>query len=223
MLNRTSIYIALAIVGTLVMVAALSWFGQRPLPGDLAVSHMVQGMLARNSVVGRAFARVDNLVWASAVLVIVSMALLRRIAAAVWLGLAVATSMALGDVLIKPLVARPRPSADLVQISQVSDSYGFPSTTTLVAVVLGGLLIYLVRREPQQSAHPARMRRAVRVVMVGAIGLIVLTSVSRIYAGEHWPSDVLGSWLVGSCWTLCLIGLHGWWTRRVAARQVQRT
>src|SRR5438093_814383 len=40
--------------------------------------------------------------------------------------------------------------------------------------------------------------------------LSALTGPSRIYAGEHWASDVAGSYLLGSVWLLLAITLYRW-------------
>ena len=35
--------------------------------------------------------------------------------------------------------------------------------------------------------------------------LIVLIGPSRIYLGEHWVTDVIGSYIIGSFWLIILI------------------
>jgi hypothetical protein len=41
---------------------------------------------------------------------------------------------------IKPLVARPRPSAELVRVMDRSGDYGFPSTTAFITTVFFGMV-----------------------------------------------------------------------------------
>ena len=38
--------------------------------------------------------------------------------------------------------------------------------------------------------------------------LIVLIGPSRIYLGEHWTSDVIGSYIIGTFWLIILILLY---------------
>lgn len=213
MLRRPVVLSVLAVIGAAVIVALLRLFGFQPLPGDLAITRGVQDLVAFESAVGRGFARSDLLVWIAAALAVILLALRQRFESAVLLALGAVSSYVLGDLLIKPLVARPRPSPELVSVAQLPGSYGFPSTTTVVAVVLGVLLVYLARRRDRSGP-----RRAIGPVVAAALVLIGSTSLSRIYAGEHWPSDILGSWLVGGCISLGLIALHAWWRRRSATQ-----
>ncbi|HPA08908.1 MAG TPA: phosphatase PAP2 family protein, partial [Methanoregulaceae archaeon] len=38
--------------------------------------------------------------------------------------------------------------------------------------------------------------------------LILLIGPSRIYLGEHWASDVIGSYIIGTFWLIILILLY---------------
>lgn len=46
------------------------------------------------------------------------------------------------------------------------------------------------------------------VVVSGCIFLIILIGPSRIYLGEHWVSDVIGSYIIGFFWLIILIQLY---------------
>jgi membrane-associated phospholipid phosphatase len=112
-----------------------------------------------------------------------------------------------GGVLIKPLVGRP--SAELVRVSGSSEGYGFPSGTAFFAVVLLGMIVYLVWR--------TRPPRLIAVLTLGiSLLLVLLCGLSRAYTGEHWATDVLGGWLLGGAWLLVLVAAYRWWPSRRA-------
>ncbi len=90
----------------------------------------------------------------------------------------------------KSLIGRPRPPETLVRILENGSSGSFPSGHVYHAVVLGGLLLALV----VPGIRPVWLRRAVTALIVL---LVVAVAVSRVYLGSHWPSDVLGSVVLG--------------------------
>jgi membrane-associated phospholipid phosphatase len=106
-------------------------------------------------------------------------------------------------VVIKALVARPRPTADLVRVYDSPESYSFPSTTAFFAATFLGILGYLAWQP----------RRRVVIVTLGIL-LLLSSGLSRVYVGAHWATDVLGGWLLGGAWLLVLIALHRWWLVR---------
>ncbi len=90
-------------------------------------------------------------------------------------------------------VRRPRPSPDLVKVSNTYTLTGFPSghVSNLTAII--GFLwfrIYAARQHP--------FLRMLALTILGAF--ILLIGPSRIYTGEHWPSDVLAGYLIGATW-----------------------
>ena len=94
---------------------------------------------------------------------------------------------------IKLLVDRPRPSTDLVNvISQLRD-YSFPSGHVLYFSAFFGFLLFLAYTLLKHS-----WRRTLLIVIFG--GMVALIGLSRIYEGQHWASDVLAAYLLGSVW-----------------------
>lgn len=123
--------------------------------------------------------------WADAVLVLVA-----------------AVSQFLG-LLLKAAADSPRPTPDLVRVIAASDGSGFPSRTTMAALLAYGTVLYLTVRS-RNASHPA-----VRWPLVAALVFaLLLVGYERIAVGAHWPSDVLGGYLWGGALLLLLIEAH---------------
>lgn len=100
----------------------------------------------------------------------------------------------------KDLIARQRPPlSDAVPPYEFSPS--FPSGHTLNAVVVVGIIAYLVLLR-QHS------RRTRILTVTGAVLFAVLIGLSRVYLGHHWFTDVLGGWLLGAAWLSLVITAH---------------
>jgi undecaprenyl-diphosphatase len=95
------------------------------------------------------------------------------------------------NTLAKIVVQRPRPSADLVEVVKALDSFSFPSGHVMFYTAFFGLLFFLCFTRLKRS-----WGRTALLVLFG--GLVALVGPSRIFLGEHWASDVLGAYLLGS-------------------------
>ena len=177
--------------------------GAGPLPGDLALSRSIQQPAPYG--LDLVFAHASDLVWLLSPLAVLVALAGRRWSAAVFISLAGFTGMLVGEA-IKPLAARPRPTADLVRVQETPESYGFPSSTAFFAVVFLGMVGYLV--------WLAQPRRPVAIVTLGILLVLLFSSgLSRVYVGAHWATDVLGGWLLGGAWLVLLVAAHRWWSR----------
>jgi undecaprenyl-diphosphatase len=79
------------------------------------------------------------------------------------------------------------------------DSMSFPSGHAMMAAV-----IYLTCAIMIASADESRIRRAFLISAAGLLTIII--GLSRLYMGVHYPSDVIGGWLIGGVWAvLCWI------------------
>jgi undecaprenyl-diphosphatase len=94
---------------------------------------------------------------------------------------------------LQQLVGRPRPTDDLIHVAGPLPMSGFPSGHLATFTAVFGLLAVVGYRALRPS--PARWLPVGCVVV-----FLTLLSFARIYAGQHWPSDVLAGCLVGGLW-----------------------
>lgn len=108
--------------------------------------------------------------------------------------------------LVKLVVARPRPTSDLVEVYRVVSGYSFPSGHVVHYVAFFGIIGYLAwRRLGASPSLPAGVRVLLQVLLGLCSALVVLVGPSRVYLGAHWPTDVLGGYLLGGACLVVLI------------------
>ncbi|MCI2238994.1 phosphatase PAP2 family protein [Paenibacillus sp. TRM 82003] len=107
---------------------------------------------------------------------------------ALWALLAGAVA-AVASPVLKALVGRTRPALDAGLTG--SDGGAFPSGHSFAAatVVLGALVLLL---------PPARSRARLALRAAAGALVLLLIGVDRVWLGAHWPTDVLGGWLMGA-------------------------
>ncbi len=197
------------------------------LIGLLIMNVMVLSEVAENLVNSEPMVRVDGwftqllvhgrvrsisrllyaLTWLGSGYVTVSMALLgsiilyrQRKERSIWILWVLMAGIGLFVQVGKRTFVRKRPA----QVAYYPETgYSFPSGHAATAMTLYGLLGYWLVR----GRRPIRNRW---LVGIGAIGLIGVVGFSRIYLGVHFLSDVLGGYLLGSCWLIVGIVLTEW-------------
>jgi membrane-associated phospholipid phosphatase len=116
------------------------------------------------------------------------------------------------NVIVKDFIRRPRPTVDLVHVFRILDSYSFPSGHVMFYVGFFGFVWFLVYTLLKRS-----WIRTSLLILLGA--LIALVGPSRIYLGQHWASDVLGAYLLGSLTLVGILWFYRWGKKRFFVRQ----
>lgn len=114
--------------------------------------------------------------------------------------------------LVKLIVHRPRPSIDLVRVFHELPTSGFPSGHVLTFTALCGFFAFLT----YTLLKPSWGRTA---LLIAFSVLAILMGLSRIYQGQHWFSDVMGAYLLGSLWLALTIWVYRWGKTRFFVHQ----
>jgi membrane-associated phospholipid phosphatase len=104
---------------------------------------------------------------------------------------------------LKVLVGRPRPPSFVMTPCDLFPSfstYAYPSGHVLIFVVFYGFVAYLSWKH--------LTGRARWIVISACAALILLIGPSRLILGEHWVSDVVGSYIIGTLWLIILVLLY---------------
>ena len=172
---------------------AVAAFATGLLPGDLPLR---QQLLEEDHGLGRTLARAINkagewrvLLPASLLLFLLSREARRRW----WLWIVVQLASPLIEHTVKFLVGRPRPSGVAL---------GFPSGHTTSAATFAVIVIYIASRE-RLSPVSRYLIQTLAAVVMGLVGW------ARIALHAHWPTDVLGGLLLGTC----CAAAGAWWER----------
>lgn len=104
--------------------------------------------------------------------------------------------------LVKSVIGRPRPGALHATLLERSTGFSFPSGHTLEYTILFGFLGYY--------ALAAMKDGPLRYISAGAsFALVVIVGLGRVYAGAHWLTDAIGSYLLGASMLILLLVAFG--------------
>jgi undecaprenyl-diphosphatase len=125
------------------------------------------------------------------VAVVAAMLLVRKERASAIFVVVTAGVGALLNLGLKAIFARARP--DLASALIQARWYSFPSGHAMGSFITFGALAYIALRRPWPWA-------AKSAALAMALTMVVLVSVSRVYLGVHWGSDIIGAWSAGTVW-----------------------
>lgn len=109
----------------------------------------------------------------------------------------VATGVWVPMAILQEIVARPRPSTELVEVLQGANGFGFPSGHVTASVAVYGMLVIMVMLR-------CRSCRSRALVAAPLLFLIAFSAAGRVVLGAHWPSDVIGALLLSGVWLALL-------------------
>jgi len=119
-----------------------------------------------------------------------------------WL-MAIGSVASLIDNAFKLLISRQRPPADIVHILNPTTGYSYPSGHAVFFTWLSFMLAFSLAPRVNPRYRP--------LLWIAAVIVIVLACLARVWAGVHWPSDVLGGFLLALGWSAFVLWLPERW------------
>jgi undecaprenyl-diphosphatase len=100
------------------------------------------------------------------------------------------------------LVNRPRPTAgQILRVTEHPGSTSFPSGHMIFITISAAVLMLCL-------GHRYLPRWARPIGWAVVAGIVVAVGLDRIYAGTHWPSDVLAGLLIAVAWVAFVLSLR---------------
>jgi undecaprenyl-diphosphatase len=172
------------------------------LPFDLPIARLIQGVswgpLMYPMQLINASAGYGQVVLGA--VAIVAMFIFERRAG--WLML-IGSISSLLDNIIKLLVSRNRPTVDLIHILTPASGFSYPSGHAVFFTWMSFMIAFALAPRVKPGFRP--------ILWILAAFVIILTCIARVWAGDHWPSDVLGGVLLAIAWSAFVLWLPERW------------
>jgi membrane-associated phospholipid phosphatase len=104
---------------------------------------------------------------------------------------------------LKLVMARQRPTPDLVHILTPAPGFSYPSGHAVFFTWLSFMLAFAIAPHIRPHLRP--------LLWIAAAFVIVCACLARVWAGDHWPSDVAGGFLLGLGWSALVIWVPERW------------
>ncbi len=168
------------------------------LPGDVSVTRLIQSALPESKSWAQSISSTAAMPW---VLGLISITFILSWAFAGWRASLLAIVSFMGLLLLGkwlgPVIAQPRPSPALVQVTGSLPGSAFPSIFAFNYVsTVGFLAVLAVIKASGQLRN---------VILFICCLLLVMGGIARIELAAHWPSDVAVSYLIGFLWVTLLM------------------
>jgi membrane-associated phospholipid phosphatase len=195
MRTKDLVWLALLIFAALLAIA-LKHFPY--LPGDVICTRLVQSLLPESKRWAQLLSLTAKMPWLLVLIAVtfcLSWVIAVRRAALLSLGSFVGLWW-LGEWL-GPLIARPRPSPELVQVADSLSGSAFPSIFAFNYASTVGFLAVLAGEKTTGKLRWTTVLVCSSLLFVGWI--------ARVGLAAHWPSDVGLSYVIGFLWVSFLI------------------
>jgi undecaprenyl-diphosphatase len=193
---------AIAILLVIAVLFTVAAAGSNVLPGDVAVAKSIQAI----QIPGISHV-VEFTNWAGtgapiAVLMVglaLGLGMFSRFDLAVFVAMTIVARSF--NTLLKAITESPRPTDNLIRVSEYAQGQGFPSGHVMSTTLFYGVILYMA--QTRIEARPVRW-----VIQALALIMILATGFGRIQVGAHWPSDVAGAYLWSIIILFGVIRLH---------------
>lgn len=195
MRTKDAVWLVLLITAVLLTIC-LKYFPY--FPGDVSITRMIQAMLPESKHWAQVVSSTAKMPWLL-VLIAISSVISWIIAGwrAALLFLVSFVGLWLLGLMLGPAIAQPRPSPELVQVTDPQSGSAFPSIFAFNYISTVGFLAILAIVKTS-----GKLRCAIVFV---CISLLLVGWSARVALAAHWPSDVGISYLIGLLWVTLLI------------------